>query len=426
MLARWASLIIVVAVTVPITIWHPYNNWPPIRADGLGYHLWTRAILKRDLSFCSDLQASVPIAISYRDTRRGICLNRYPPGLALLRFPIMAPLVDLRPGAPLVSPAEHWATLVTGGIALALVCLLALLSARLLSVDAWSAHVAILTFVFGAGLFHEATYESSFTHIYSALGFALLIWLFLRERSGGRGLPVLVTFLTTFLLLLIRNTNGLALAILLFAYLLDEIRRAGMHKIWAVLTGLVPALAGTGLGTAAQIIYNAYATHTLRLSSYGPGWFQFKHPMQLAVFFSYENGVFIYAPVLAIALVAALLIRRTRQPACLFALVMAAFAILYGFSINWGLKLDLGNRGFVELMPIGMVLFAVALCEMPVRLRAAVTAASCAATFVHIELMLGYWRAIVPFIHMTGTSYWAYVVGKQSLFVRLFGYFRIG
>jgi hypothetical protein len=105
---------------------------------------------------------------------------------------------------------------------------------------------------------------------------------------------------------------------------------------------------------------------------------------------------------------------------------MAAFAILYGFSINWGLKLDLGNRGFVELMPIGMVLFAVALSEMPVRLRAAVTAASCAATFVHIELMLGYWRAIVPFIHMTGTSYWAYVVGKQSLFVRLFGYFRIG
>ena len=48
---RWGSLLIVVAILVPVTLFQPYRNGPPIRSDGAGYHLWTRVLLEGDLSF---------------------------------------------------------------------------------------------------------------------------------------------------------------------------------------------------------------------------------------------------------------------------------------------------------------------------------------------------------------------------------------
>src|SRR5690348_7140586 len=159
------------------------------------------------------------------------------------------------------------------------------------------------------------------------------------------------------------------------------------------IISLWPALAGIVLGSLIQIAYNSYATHSLRLSSYEKDWFLLHRPMQFAVLFSYENGLFVYMPVVAIALISALAVRRTRVAALLFTSLIAAFTVLYGFSRSWGLKLDLGHRGFVELMPIGIVLFAVALSEMrPWVIRIAVAAVSFAAAFVYLELMLGYWR----------------------------------
>ena len=38
--------------------------------------------------------------------------------MALFRFPVMALLVDLRPGGPLISPAEHGANQILAGLAL--------------------------------------------------------------------------------------------------------------------------------------------------------------------------------------------------------------------------------------------------------------------------------------------------------------------
>src|SRR5690349_19302486 len=93
---RWSSLIVVTLITIPVACFHPWKNGPAIRADGEGYHLWTRALLERDLSFRRYAgQAGIFLA----DRVRNIYQNKYPPGVALLRFPVMAFLVNRRPGA---------------------------------------------------------------------------------------------------------------------------------------------------------------------------------------------------------------------------------------------------------------------------------------------------------------------------------------
>ena len=387
-LGRWCALLLLIAILIPVTASPPYNNRPPIRSDGVGYHLWIRALLERDLSFCrwTELRGD----FSAIDAARGVCRNKYPPGLALLQFPFMAPLVDRRPGAPLISPAEHTASLILGAVALALACWLMLASCYRLGAPAWAANVAVPALIFGTGLFHYGTYDSSFTHVYSALGFSLLVWLWLR-----RG-PPWAFALACFFLAALRSTNLVAMLFLLPL----------CRKRWRV--GLAGSL-GAALAVALQMAYNDYATHQLTFSTYQES-FQLARPMQWSVLFSYERGLFTYYPVLAVALAAGFWARRTRPSAAWLAGLLAAYVTLYGFWAQWYLGGGMGHRGFVELMPFAALLFAAALAELPLKPRAALLALAALAVFVTVEVMRGYWAGSFPFEGATGPVYWRHVL----------------
>ena len=98
----WAVLVFVVAAGA-VAVNHPYENEPPIRSDGLGYHAWTRVLLDGSLSFC-EYPVLRDVGAMRRDHSTGRCPNKYPAGLALLRFPVMGPITALD-GGELRSPA---------------------------------------------------------------------------------------------------------------------------------------------------------------------------------------------------------------------------------------------------------------------------------------------------------------------------------
>jgi hypothetical protein len=392
---KWCSLLLLIAILIPVTRSPPYANRPPIRSDGVGYHIWIRAILERDLSFCKWTEISAMFSSS--DPARGVCRNKYPPGLALLQFPVMAPLVDLHTETPLIGPAEHSASLILGALALALACGLMLASCYRLGTPPWAANFAVPALVFGTGLFHYGTYDSSFTHIYSALGFSLILWLWL--RSG----PPWAFALTCFFLVAMRSTNLIPILFLLPVWHRSRDRQ-----------GAVAALAGVALAIALLVAYNYYATRQFSLSTYGQESFHFDRPMQGPVLFSYERGLFTYYPVLAVALAAGLWARRTRLAACWFLGLLAAFVILYGFWAQWFLGGGMGHRGFVELMPFAAVLFACALPGLAPRYRAAAMALAAVSVFLTLEIMHGYWAGTFPFQGATAQVYWEHILGKSS------------
>jgi hypothetical protein len=46
-------LFLLLLLTLIVVTWvQPYRNKPPIRSDGVGYHIWTHALLTLDFSFC--------------------------------------------------------------------------------------------------------------------------------------------------------------------------------------------------------------------------------------------------------------------------------------------------------------------------------------------------------------------------------------
>ncbi|HEY7308492.1 MAG TPA: hypothetical protein VH643_03920 [Gemmataceae bacterium] len=400
---RWRSLVVIVLVTVPVACLQPWKNGPPIRSDGEGYHLWTRAFLERDLSFRRHAGES-GLFLSDRD--RDIYQNKYPPGVALLRFPVMTFLVDRRPGVSAISKAEHWANVVFSAAALIAVCYLSLRTCQLLALDASSNHAALLAGVFGTGLFHYGTYDSCFSHVYSALAIAFLLWLGVRTIvRRNNHLPALLTGLVCLLLVLFRNTNIIVLAMMTLAY------GYGRHKqgILSFKDGCVDLgilCLGAGSAGCLQLLYNYYARGRFALSSYGEETFFWNHPQQLSVLFSYDRGLFNYYPVVALVLICGWAVRRLRDFAAWFSLLLLSYVVLYGFWSSWQLGCGFGHRGFVELMPLGMVLFAAALSRLSPRWRrcAGVTALLCMA--FTLAFMVRYWRGSFPMSGTTAGVYW--------------------
>lgn len=402
----WSALLLLAGILVPVTLLQPYRNGPPIRSDGEAYHLWTRVLLEGDLSF--ERYKKVQAIDKPLDPVHGQYTNRYPPGLALLRFPVMAFLVQLGPGAPLISPAEHWANLVLAALALLANCLLVLSTCRLLGIEPSVSQRAVLALVFGTGLFHYATYDACFSHIYSALGVALLAWQGVRSVVRGVRWPNRpLTALICFFLILIRNTNIIVIGALVLAYLGYQSRQRVRGVAW-VLRGLAGAILGTAMAMAVQLAINWYYNGRPVFSSYGKETFLWDQPKQWSVLFSYERGLFSYYPVLAVVLAAAWFVRRTRRAAAWFTVLVLAYVTLYGFWWCWMLGGGFGHRGFVELMPLAAVLFAAALAAMNPRQRTFTYHCALTATVVTLYFMLEYWRGSLPCMGTTEDRYWRY------------------
>jgi hypothetical protein len=336
----------------------------------------------------------------------------------------MAPLVQFGPHAPLVSPGEETASLWLGALALALTALFAYLTARRLGAPPWAATWAVLALTFGTGLFHYATFDSSFTHVYSAMLFALLLYLGIRATASPalptRGRENIALFFIAFFLAAIRSTNLLLLIGAAVAYGFWALR-AGRSWRSLIPPGIVAA-AGVALYLALQVGYDFYASGTLSAYSYGQERFLFNRPMQFAVLLGFQHGLLPYYPVVGLVLILGLWIRRARMLAVFFGAMILAYGILYGFWSTWWLGAGLGLRGFVEMMPLGMLVLAVALAGASRWLRAGTFIAGAVCLYVTVSLMAGYWRGSLSIGPVPTAVYWNHVVGADSLAAR--GLFR--
>ncbi len=418
-LSRHHACLAVAAVAAFVSARPPYAApGAPIRSDCVGYHLWIREALSGRLSFCDYPVLRKLHAIAYENRERGVCLNKYPPGVALLRFPVMAPLIDLRPGAPIISDREYRASLWFSAGLLAIICFVSASCARRLGANAWATNVSILAVVFGTGLFHYGTFDGCFSHIHSAFVLTLLLWLLLgptvgENRTRRRGHAFLLGLLA-FVSILIRNTNVIAIAWMaaVGAWTLAD---AGESTSGFRLRRIVlPLLSGAAAAVALQVAYNSWVVGRLMLSSYTER-FVWHRPMVLAILASYERGFFSYYPVAGVALAAAFGCGATRRAATALAGLLLAYAALYGFWWSWMLGGGFGHRGFVDVMPFLIPLFAVALGRLSASWRTVTLGASAVAVFVTLELMAGYWRRTLPYQGNTPEIYWSHVAGDESL-----------
>ena len=72
-----------------ITIAQPYNNSPPIRSDGIGYHAWVHAIQRGSINFCEHAEIlDSAAASSMCNQAENKCGNKYSPGVGITQAPL--------------------------------------------------------------------------------------------------------------------------------------------------------------------------------------------------------------------------------------------------------------------------------------------------------------------------------------------------
>lgn len=376
----------------------PYKNGPPIRSDGEGYHIWLAAFKTADFNFCRFKKELAPsYSISYINKEKGVCGIKYPPGVALFQAPftIMSPIPAKK--NRLFSDYSHYMILLLG--AALLMATLWLTYQTLLLYGPISNGIVVPTFfagVFGTGLFHYATYDASFSHIYSAFGVSALLYLatlFRKKPQSFTSKHLAYWSGLCFWLYLVRQTNLFPIVIICLYAVLPKLF-VKRNLIFAA-SGALGAIAALGL----LLLYNYYVTDTLVVSSYGEERFYSVGKFANKVLFSYNRGVFLYYPFIGFAVgTAVLMLRRDLRLTSAFLALITTYVLMYGSWHSWYLGGGMGHRGFVEAVPVAIAVVALGLkrLQQPWLRRIALVAivASC---YITISILVSYWEGRYPF-----------------------------
>ncbi|HEY3866367.1 MAG TPA: hypothetical protein VGL54_09820 [Solirubrobacteraceae bacterium] len=421
-------LLPVVGFGVWVTIDPPYTNSPPIRSDGLGYYAWTNGILNWDFDFCQWQELAIVGALPStqyplpnRDpVHRNRCPDKYSPGMALLRFPVMAPVALLSGYGSdqtlVVSNASEQADQWLGLATLFLTAWLMWATLRRLEVGTWTAQFTVLCLVFGTGLFHYATYDSSFTHESSAALFAALIFVgvgAMRRRTPPN--PWLLFGLALFIVW-IREPDALPMLLLVASWIFWKTRGLeGAERLRDAARLALPVLGAIVFVVVFQFLYVRWSTHTWSLNDYGSESFTLSQGEEWNVLFSYNHGLFLWYPVVVPMLAVGLWQRKSRNWGWIALGSVALVTVVYGSWNPWFLGGAMGARGFVDIVPIISVAGGLGVAQLRPNRRILVLAPAAVLSWATVELMAGYWTGVLPVTNNTAAQFWAQVVGSHAM-----------
>ena len=289
-------------------------------------------------------------------------------------------------------------------------------------VPAGAAVATLVTITFGTNLFHYATFDALWSHVYSfSLIACLLDLLDTWERRPTRAGALLVGIVIG-LILLVRAANA---PVLMFIPLFGVTDLASLRARPAVLRSRAPQLAlmvlAAGVVFAPQLALYRSATGTVILDPYrnllalqGVRAFDFLHPHLAGVLVGVKKGLFFWSPALLLGVVGCFAMRGALRAFLLpSAAVMAAHTMLVASWWDWQFGGSFGHRAFTDLL----ALFALPIAALydraagtPAR-KTAVSAFAALAVALSIAQMLQYWMGIIPYSDVTWDQY-------RSLFLR--------
>jgi hypothetical protein len=277
----------------------------------------------------------------------------------------------------------------------------------------------MLTVTFGTNLFHYATFDSLWSHVYS---FSLIAWFLclvdVWERRPSAGRAALIGAVLG-LLMLVRHSNAL---LLLFLPLFGVVDAASLRARPRVLLARAPQFALMGLTAAAvvapQLAFYKSSTGSFFVDPYqnlvpasGVPEFDFLHPHLAGVLVGVRKGLFFWSPALLLGVAGFFTMRgRLRDFRLASITVIAVITLLIASWWDWQFGGSYGHRGFTDLL----AMFALPIAALYDRaagrpaLRAAVTVFAALTVALSITQMFQYWAGIIPYSNVTWDQYRAF------------------
>ncbi len=265
-----------------------------------------------------------------------------------------------------------------------------------------------LLLALGTTLTHYVNMDAAYSHIYSMFaitGFLCFASSYFR-RPQSRNAALMLIFLG--LIIIIRPVNTL---ILLFLPFLAGSWPAFKNGILTFLQDKKGLLGGLVMA-AAMISVQFFLWHQqvgeYFLYSYSGEGFNFASPEIFNILFSYQKGLFVYTPILFIALssIAWLIIKRRYYQAFSWLLFFGGITYVFSSWWAWHYGCSYGLRAYIEYYPIFFIPFAVMLDRMKSKIKYILIAFSLLTIPLNIIQTYQYKEFILHWLEMDQKMYW--------------------
>ena len=345
-----------------LTRWQTLSEEPLIQSDGQGYHAYLPAVfIYHDLQF--NFVDSLNQTYYPEDKRANFIVrsedgnvNKYFVGTAIVQAPFF--LVGCAMSWVLGLPVDgySWPFQLMVGIA-AITCLslgLWYLGHLLLAMGFGQfATLATLLFIsFGTNLLHYTLYAPSMSHVYSFFTISAFLFFIWKAFSEQHGKSLLLAAVAVGVTVLIRPINGLVVfgIPILTSGLFGTVN--GLEAFLKEKKALLTAIAiGLTVVSIQPFIYFLQSGSPM-VWSYQEEGFNFTSPELMNVLFSYRKGLFVYCPVLFLAVLG--MISGAMKETARYAWLMFFLFVISWVIASWWMWYyggSYGHRAFIEYYP---------------------------------------------------------------------------
>ena len=410
-------LMAIVAVFAQIYINSVPLNAPPIRSDGQGYYMYLPAyFIYHDpkMLFLDQVQDVGAFRSTYFLSATGAMVDKYTMGTALLQLPfflIAHILTSIVNPSAATGFTEYYQF--ANGISAAFYFFVGSCFAYKTTskyVPKKFAVLALMVCTFGSNLFHYATYDASFSHIYSfAMISIFLYWIHLENdyKSDSRSRKALFYLLGGAIygiIVLIRVTDA---TVILLYLLFSVINKKELKRRVIRLTSPSKVLffgAGAVAAFLPQMLHWRVTTGHFLLNSYGetdPGFIYWKTPKILHVLFLPERGIFFWCPVLLIGLILGIIwVKRIDNVILCSVVFIALYIYVIASWHSYTLAGGYSHRIFVNIMAL-FILFTgnglYGLSKVKDAIKLPIDFLIRVAVIWNTICMYAYWRYVIGF-----------------------------
>lgn len=401
------------------------QRWHSIIAhDANGYYAYLPAVfIYHDLSFGfydhldKEKKTNINLIYDYREHIGNHTVNKYYLGTAIAEMPFFLMAHSL--SEPLGFESDGFSKIYYVFISLAAIFYLMLglfyLNKTLLlfEISEYIRAISILTIYFGTHLFFYALFEPGMSHIYSFAFISMLIYYGKNYFNSAKLKEIIILAGLIGIIILIRPVNILVLLLIPFlaensVKLWKGFRFIFDQFAWRLLLGMsIIFLVGF-----IQLLVYKIQTGDFIVYSYTEEGFNFMDPHMLDILFSYKKGLFLYTPVLLLALFGwTNMYRKNKFEAT--GLLMFFFILTYVLASwwSWWYGGSFSSRVYVEYLPLFGILLAHLLkgLKKKILFKATVVVIVLLIFFNQKQTYL-YRTGNIHFVDMDKAQYWQSVV----------------
>jgi len=391
----------------------------PIRADGIGYFDYLPSLFEHNDLIRKNYTREENPELYERISKMGMYVdykefrvNKYHCGTAVLISPFyFAASLFTKPGEPanyeidkLFQMAVYLAALFY--LFFSLVFLRKLL--KLYQISHINIFITQFLLAFATAVIHYAAYEASFSHIYSLFAISAFIYTAKAYFVHNRTSHFLWSCLLLGLITILRPVNLVVILFLPFlAGSFENLTKGALQVLKSplvMLAGLLIACAVISI----QFVFWYLQIGEFLVYSYQNEGFNFLNPEITNILFSYRKGLFVYTPVLLLAIFG--LVRLIRQGRYYLAATWALFFLVLTYILsswhNWYYGASYGMRVYVEFYPVFFILFVLLIENLRTSYKALILIVAFAFVPLNLIQAMQYKKYILHWYEMDKAKYW--------------------